>query len=302
MEEVIGLRGTSGHGSLKEWGVTYRELPLTEHGLIDWDALRTAVTPKTKVALIQRSCGYALRPTLDIAEIDMAVQVIKSQQPGCVVAVDNCYGEFTATQEPCAVGADLSMGSLIKNPGGTIVTGGGYVAGRGDLVAAAQARLTAPGVGLDAGSVSGDTLRLMMQGLFLAPQMVGEALKGGRLIAEVMSRAGYPCTPKPGLPTTHSFITAVHLGSPAKMTAFCRAVQACCPVGSYIQPIPGVTPGYGDEVIFADGTFIDGSTSELSADGPMRPPYTVYCQGGTHWTHWALALEAALEAVQQVST
>lgn len=300
MEEVIGLRGTPGHGSLKEWGVTYRELPLAEQGLIDWTALRTAITPRTKVALIQRSCGYASRPTLDIAEIDMAVQVIKAQSPDCIVAVDNCYGEFTADKEPCAVGADLCMGSLIKNPGGTIVTGGGYVAGKASLVAAAQARLTAPGVGIDAGSVPGETVRLIMQGLFLAPQMVGEALKGGRLIAEVMSGAGYPCTPLQGLPQTHSFITAVHLGSPDKMTAFCRAVQTCCPVGSYVQPIPGVTPGYGDEVIFADGTFIDGSTSELSADGPIRPPYTVYCQGGTHWTHWAFALEEALQAVQNV--
>ncbi|KAL0046989.1 hypothetical protein WJX82_003646 [Trebouxia sp. C0006] len=300
MEEVIGLRGTQGHGSLLEWGVTYRELPLAEQGLIDWDALRVGLTPQTKVALIQRSCGYASRPTLDIAEIDMAVQIIKSQQPGCLVVVDNCYGEFTDTKEPCAVGADLCMGSLIKNPGGTVVTGGGYVAGKAHLVKAAQARLTAPGVGMDAGCVPGDTVRLMMQGLFLAPQMVGEALKGGRLIAQVMSQAGYPCTPMQGLPTPHSFITAVHLGSPAKMTAFCRAVQRCCPIGSYIQPIPGVTPGYKDEVIFADGTFIDGSTSELSADGPIRPPYTVYCQGGTHWTHWAFALESALEAIQAV--
>ncbi|KAL0033631.1 hypothetical protein WJX79_008788 [Trebouxia sp. C0005] len=249
MEEVIGLRGTQGHGSLLEWGVTYQELPLAEQGLIDWDALRTALTPQTKVALIQRSCGYASRPTLDLAEIDMAVQVIKSQQPDCLVVVDNCYGEFTDTKEPCAVGADLCMGSLIKNPGGTIVTGGGYVAGKAHLVRAAQARLTAPGVGMDAGCVPGDTVRLMMQGLFLAPQMVGEALKGGRLLA---------------------------------------------------QPIPGITPGYKDEVIFADGTFIDGSTSELSADGPIRPPYTVYCQGGTHWTHWAFALESALEAIQTV--
>lgn len=297
MEEVIGLRGTPGHGSLTEWGVKYQELPLADQGLIDWAALPTAITPKTKVALIQRSCGYALRPTLDIAEIDMAVQVIKSHNPDCIIAVDNCYGEFTSVKEPCAVGADLCMGSLIKNPGGTIATGGGYVAGKAHLVAAAQARLTAPGVGIDAGCVPGDTVRLMMQGLFLAPQMVGEALKGGRLIAEVMSRAGYPCTPMQGLPQTHSFITAVHLGSPDKMTAFCRAVQKCCPIGSYIQPIPGVTPGYGDEVIFADGTFIDGSTSELSADGPIRPPYIVYCQGGTHWTHWALAIESALEAI-----
>ncbi|BDA45460.1 Uncharacterized protein YnbB [Coccomyxa sp. Obi] len=296
LEEVIGLRGTPGHGSLREWGVAYRELPLAEDGNIDWEALSKAITPKTRVASIQRSCGYALRPTLSIAAIERAVPIIKEQSPDCIVAVDNCYGEFTEDREPCEVGADLVMGSLIKSPGGTIVPGGGYIAGRADLVAAAAARLTAPGVGLDAGGVSGSTLRLMAQGLFLAPQMVGEALKGGRLVAEVMEREGYKVAPAAGgVPCPPSFITAVEVGSAARMCAFCRAVQRCSPVGSYIQPVPGVTPGYDDEVIFGDGTFIDGSTAELSADGPLRPPYVVYCQGGTHWTHWAIALESIVE-------
>ncbi|EIE20208.1 aluminum resistance [Coccomyxa subellipsoidea C-169] len=296
LEEVIGLRGTSGHGSLREWGVAYRELPLAEGGDIDWAALASAITPtETKVASIQRSCGYALRPTLSIAAIERAVRIIKEQSPDCIVAVDNCYGEFTEDREPCAVGADLVMGSLIKSPGGTIVPGGGYIAGRADLVAAAAARLTAPGVGTDAGGVSGSTLRLMAQGLFLAPQMVGEALKGGRLVAEVMSREGYAVAPAGRVPSPASFITAVQVGSAARMCAFCRAVQRASPVGSYIEPVPGVTPGYDDEVIFGDGTFIDGSTAELSADGPLRPPYVVYCQGGTHWTHWAVALESIVE-------
>jgi len=298
LEEVIGLRGTPGVGSLIEFGVSYRKLDLAPSGAIDWDALATAIRPKTKVALLQRSCGYALRPTLSIADISRCVEVIKKQCPDVLVLVDNCYGEFTDTVEPPAVGADLCMGSLIKNPGGTIVSGGGYVAGKPELVKRALARLSAPGLGSDAGFVPGETLRLMFQGLFLAPQMVGEALKGGRLVAEVLSREGYKVIPSPGPCQPWSFITAIELGSPERMQAFCRAVQACCPVGSYVRPIPGVTPGYGDEVIFADGTFIDGSTAELSADGPLREPYVVYCQGGTHWTHWALILESALEAMR----
>ena len=300
LEEVIGLRGTPGHGSLKEWGVDYRKLDLVPStGIIDWDALESAIVPgKTKVALIQRSCGYALRPTLSIADIERAVNIIKAQSNGqCIVVVDNCYGEFTDVKEPPAVGADLCMGSLIKNPGGTIVSGGGYVAGRVDLVDRAVARMSAPGVGMDAGGVPGETLRLMFQGLFLAPQMVGEALKGGRLVAEVMHRAGYRVIPAAGRCHPWSFITAVELNSSDKMQSFCSTVQSCCPVGSYVRPVPGVTPGYGDEVIFADGTFIDGSTAELSADGPIREPYVVYCQGGTHWTHWRIVLEQCLPEI-----
>lgn len=301
LEEVIGERGTKGAGSLKEFGVLYRVLDLKEDGRIDWENLRTTIKPETKVALIQRSCGYALRPTLSIEDIRRCIEIIRSQSSTCLVLVDNCYGEFTDTLEPPAVGADLAMGSLIKNPGGTIVSGGGYVAGRSELVEAALSRMTAPGVGTDAGCVPGETLRLMFQGLFLAPQTVGEALKGGRLVAEVLQKEGYRVIPSPGKPLNGdpwSFITAVELGSPELMVAFCRAVQERCPVGSYIRPVPGVTPGYGDEVIFADGTFIDGSTAELSADGPIRPPYVVYCQGGTHWTHWAIALEDAIKAIR----
>lgn len=299
LEEVIGLRGTPSIGSLADFGVSYRKLDLAPSGSIDWEALASAVRPETKVALVQRSCGYALRPTLGIDEIQRAVAAIKAQNPRVIVAVDNCYGEFTDDREPPAVGADLCMGSLIKNGGGTIVSGGGYVAGRANLVERALARLTAPGIGSDAGCVPGETLRLMFQGLWLAPQMVGEALKGGRLAAQVLGREGYQVTPAPGPCTPWSFITAVELGSKERMVAFCRAVQQCCPIGSYIQPVPGVTPGYGDEVIFADGTFIDGSTAELSADGPIRPPYVVYCQGGTHWTHWAHVLESAVTAMRQ---
>lgn len=300
MEEVIGMRGTPGHGSLMEWGITYRELPLNPNGGLDWEGLATAIVPgKTRVAHTQRSCGYALRPTLTVQEIGRAVQVIKDQDPSVLVLVDNCYGEFTEELEPTAVGADLVMGSLIKNAGGTLAPGGGYVAGRADLVAAVGARLAAPGIGTDAGGVPGTTLRLLFQGLFQGPHTTGEAIKGGRLVAEVMSRLGFRVIPgsEPCLPDPPSMITAVELGSREAMVAFCKGIQLACPVGSYITPEPGVTAGYGDEVIFADGTFIDGSTAELSADGPLRPPYVVYCQGGAHWTHWALALESAVRSM-----
>ncbi|GBF88519.1 aluminum resistance [Raphidocelis subcapitata] len=299
LEEVIGLRGTPGHGSLAEWGISYRELPLAPGGAVDWGALARAVVPgRTRVAHVQRSCGYALRPTLSIDEIERIVRVVKAQDPNCLVLVDNCYGEFTEDREPPAAGADLAMGSLIKNGGGTLAPGGGYVAGRADLIGAVAARLAAPGVGTDAGGVGGETLRVLFQGLFMGAQTTGEALKGGRLVARVMAEEGFTAVPAPGMAHTPSMITAVELGSRGRMEAFCRGIQRRCPVGSYIRPVPGVTAGYGDEVIFADGTFVDGSTAELSADGPMRPPYVVYCQGGSHWTHWALCLESALEELR----
>lgn len=205
--------------------------------------------------------------------------------------------EWTGHAPWQAVGADLIMGSLIKNPGGTIVPCGGYVAGRADLVANASARLSAPGIGQDAGATSGEWRRLLFQGLFQAPGMVGEAVKGSHLIAAVMSAEGYEVAPAVGV-SRHDIITSVVLRSPARQVAFCAAIQRACPIGAYVRPEPAATPGYASEVIFANGTFIEGSTAELSADGPLRPPYVVYCQGGTHWTHWALALESAVEGLQ----
>jgi cystathionine beta-lyase family protein involved in aluminum resistance len=254
----------------------------------------------TKVALIQRSCGYALRPTLTIEEIERIIKIVKQQNPDTYVIVDNCYGEFTDYCEPPAVGADLCMGSFIKNPGGTIATSGGYVAGKKELVEKAVSRMSAPGVGLDAGSVPGETLRLMYQGLYMAPATVGEALKSGRLIASVFSQLGYNVLPKPGVSTPWSFITAIEMKTKEAMISFCEAVQTHCPVGSYVQPVPGVTAGYGDEVIFADGTFIDGSTAEMSADGPIRPPYVVYCQGGFHVSQWMNVLDSWLSLEENV--
>ncbi|KAJ4980694.1 hypothetical protein NE237_031531 [Protea cynaroides] len=296
LEEVLGIRDSHGLGSLKDFGVKYREVPLAEDGRLDWKALTFAVRPQTKCALIQRSCGYSWRHSLSVNEIGRAINMIKMQDPNCLVMVDNCYGEFVESMEPPMVGADLIAGSLIKNPGGTIAPCGGYIAGREKWVKAAAARLSAPGLGLDCGSTPGDIMRAFFQGLFLSPQMVGEAIKGSLLIAEVMASRGYKVQPLPRVPR-HDTVQAVQLGKRELLLAFCEAVQRSCPVGSFIKPVAGSTPGYASEVVFADGTFIDGSTSELSCDGPLREPFTVFCQGGTHWTQWGLVLGEVLKSI-----
>ncbi|XP_047336791.1 uncharacterized protein YnbB-like isoform X2 [Impatiens glandulifera] len=296
LEEVIGKRDSRGLGSLKDFGVEYREVPLAEDGGLDWNSLKHAIKRKTKCALIQRSCGYSWRRSLSVKEIGKAIHIIKMQNPDCLVMVDNCYGEFVEDIEPPMVGADLIAGSLIKNPGGTIAPCGGYVAGKEEWVKAAAARLSAPGLGIDCGSTPGDIMRAFFQGLFLSPQMVGEAVKGGLLIAEVMAAKGYKVQPLPRV-TRHDIVQAVQLGSRKSLISFCEAVQRSSPVGSFTRPIAGLTPGYASEVIFADGTFIDGSTSELSCDGPLREPFAVYCQGGTHWTQWALVLGDVLKSI-----
>jgi cystathionine beta-lyase family protein involved in aluminum resistance len=294
LEEVIGLRG-QGQGSLRDFGIQYRQLELTPAGLLDWETLAQAIRPHTRLVHIQRSCGYTWRPSLSIADIEKIVALVKQQNPSTVCFVDNCYGEFVDTQEPTAVGADLMAGSLIKNPGGTIATAGGYIAGRADLVEAACYRLTSPGIGSHGGATF-DQHRLLFQGLFLAPQMVGEAMKGNHLTALVFQQLGYPVNPLPEAPR-RDVIQAIKLGSPEKLKAFCRAIQHNSPVGACLDPVPGEMPGYESELVMAGGTFIDGSTSEFSADGPLREPFVVFCQGGTHWTHVAIALEAALEAI-----
>lgn len=294
LEEVIGIRGNH-QGSLKEFGITYRELSLTPAGNVDWDTLATAIHDRTRMVLVQRSCGYSWRRSLTIEEIGQIVHRVKQQNPAVVCFVDNCYGEFVEAQEPTAVGADLLAGSLIKNPGGTLATTGGYVAGRTDLVDAATCRLTAPGIGRAGGS-SLEQNRLMFQGLFLAPQMVGEAMKINALAASTFSALGYPVNPAAEA-QQRDVIQAIRLGTPQKLVAFCQAIQQHSPVDSYVEPVPASMPGYESELVMAGGTFIDGSTSELSADGPLREPYIVYCQGGTHWTHGAIALEAAVTAI-----
>ena len=294
LEEVIGIRGNA-QGSLAEFNIQYRQLNLTEQGEIDWQNLKTAIRDNTRLVLIQRSCGYSWRTSLSIAEIQKIVQIVKQQNPNTVCFVDNCYGEFIEEQEPTAVGADLIAGSLIKNPGGTIVSTGGYIAGKAELVEAATCRLTAPGIGSSGGATLNQN-RLLFQGLFLAPQMVGEAIKGSHLIAYVFDKLGYPVNPLPLAPR-RDIIQAIKLGSADKLIAFCKAIQRHSPINSYLEPIPAQMPGYESKLVMAGGTFIDGSTSEFSADGPLREPYIVFCQGGTHWTHIAIALETAIEAV-----
>lgn len=297
LEEVIGLRG-QGQGSLLDFGIKYRQLELTDQGKIDWQNLTTSITDNTKLVLIQRSCGYSWRPSLSIADIEKIVYIVKQQNPHTICFVDNCYGEFIETQEPTHIGADLIAGSLIKNPGGTVVSAGGYIAGRSELVEAAACRLTAPGIGSQGGATF-DQNRLLFQGLFLAPQMVGEAMKGTYLTGYVFDKLGYPVNPPPLAPRG-DVIQAIKLGSAKKLIAFCKAIQQHSPIGSYLNPIPDDMPGYESQVVMAGGTFIEGSTLELSADGPLREPYIVYCQGGTHWTHVSIALQAAIEAVGEV--
>ena len=294
LEEVIGLRD-SGQGSLAEFGVGYDEIELLPDGRVDEPALLRALDQPCRMVLIQRSCGYSWRPSIDVAEIGRLSALIHERQPNCVVFVDNCYGELVQDQEPPAVGADLIAGSLIKNLGGTIAPTGGYVAGRAELVEQACCRLTAPGIGSEGGT-GFDLQRLVLQGLFLAPQMVAEALIGADLVAGVFQRLGFAVNPAPGAGRS-DLIQAVRLGSPDALKLVCRAFQACSPVGAYLDPVPAAMPGYASDLVMAGGTFIDGSTSEFSADAPLREPFNLYVQGGTHRAHVQLALTQALAAL-----
>lgn len=291
LEEVIGLRG-KGKGSLAEFGIEYSELPLSPTGVVDTEGLADALSIPTRMVLIQRSCGYSWRPSLPVAEIARLCDQIKKLQPNCIVFVDNCYGELVEAEEPTAVGADLIAGSLIKNLGGTIVPTGGYVAGVAELVEQACCRLTAPGIGA-AGGTGFDLHRLLFQGLFLAPQMVAEALINADLIAQVFVNQNLEVQPLPGAARS-DVIQAVKFGDPRALQEVCRAFQSCSPVESYLNPVPAPMPGYSSDLVMAGGTFIDGSTSEFSADAPLREPYVLFSQGGTHRSHGALALAAAL--------
>ena len=298
LEEVIGLRDP-GQGSLMEWGVRYREHDLRPDGRVDLEGLAGALRPETRVVAIQRSRGYAWRPSVTISEIQEMVRRVKEVRSDLIVFVDNCYGEFTELQEPTEVGADLIAGSLIKNPGGGIVPMGGYVAGRADLVERAACRLNAPGIGREGGA-SLDYNRLLFQGLFLAPNVVGEALKAAILAARLFSNLGFEVDPLPEAPRT-DIIQAIRLGRPELLVAFCEGIQEASPVHAYVRPIPDVVPGYEDRVVMAGGTFIEGSTLELSADGPLREPYVAYYQGGLTYAHARIALEACLEKMKKAS-
>ncbi|MFM1799868.1 MAG: hypothetical protein RLZZ117_2146 [Cyanobacteriota bacterium] len=294
LEEVIGLRG-AGMGSLREFGIQADVLPLTATGAVDEEALADALAPPTRLVHIQRSCGYSWRPSLSVATIGRLCARVKSLQPDCVCFVDNCYGEFVQQEEPPAAGADLVAGSLIKNPGGTIAPTGGYLAGRRELVEMACCRLTAPGIGSEGGT-GFDLHRLLFQGLFLAPQMVAEALISAELVAETFRSLGFPVQPQPG-DARSDLIQAVRLGQAAALRTVCRSFQGSSPVDSHLLPVPAPMPGYASELVMAGGTFIDGSTSEFSADAPLREPWVLYVQGGTHHAHGAIALERALAAL-----
>ena len=294
LEEVIGLRG-EGQGSLRDFGVQYEELPLLDSGAVDEAALDAALEIPRRLVLMQRSCGYSWRPSLSINTIERLCERIHHRQPDCVCFVDNCYGELVEEREPPEVGADLVAGSLIKNLGGTIAPAGGYVAGRASLVEQACCRLTAPGIGSEGGS-GFDLHRLLLQGLFLAPQMVAEALIGADLVAAVFADLGYPVQPSAGEPRS-DLIQAVQIGDPDALKLICRAFQGISPIGSYLDPVPAPMPGYASDLVMAGGTFIDGSTSEFSADAPLREPFNLYVQGGTHRSHVELALIRALCAL-----
>lgn len=293
MQTVIGWARHS-PGSLKEFGIAYEELPLLA-GRVDLNAVAQSVTSKTKVALIQRSRGYSLRPPLTLVEISEICRRIKAVQPDCMCFVDNCYGEFVQTMEPLAVGADVMAGSLIKNPGGGIAPTGGYIAGKASLVELASYRLTAPGMGDELGA-SLVSNRLLFEGLFLAPHVVSQALKGALFAAGLFAKLGYAVSPAP-MEVHEDLIQVIELKAPEKLIAFCRGLQRYSPVDSFAAPAPWDMPGYADQVIMAAGAFVQGASIELSADGPMRPPYNVYLQGGLTFEHAMIGILGAAQAV-----
>lgn len=291
LRPVIGTVPGS-RGSLADWGVTYGELPLLEDGHIDLGGIAGALTPQTKMVFLQRSRGYTWRPSLDVAELGRAIEQVRKHAPQAVVMVDNCYGEMVELTEPTQVGADLVGGSLIKNMGGAVAPCGGYLAGREDLVEAAMEWLTAPGIGPEEGPTLGYN-RILAQGLFLAPEVVGQALEGAVWAAWVLEEAGLEVWPRWDAPRT-DIIQAVRLGSPDAQKAFCRGVQRAGAVDHSAVPVPVVQPGYRDPILMAGGTFIQGSSIELSADGPLRPPFACYLQGGISLAHVQLGVLRAL--------
>ena len=296
LEEVIGLRG-SGQGSLIEFGISYEEISLKEDGNIDFLALEKALNKPRKLIFIQRSCGYTWRPSLSIEIIQKICDLCHKIQPNCICFVDNCYGEFVEDREPTSVGADLIAGSLIKNLGGTIVPTGGYIAGKAILVDKACCRLTAPGIGPE-GGITFNLNRIILQGLFLAPQMVAEALIGSEIISSAFAELGFEVLPKSGSMRS-DLIQVVRIGDQKILQMICRSFQEKSPIGSFLDPIPAPMPGYENSLVMAGGTFVDGSTSEFSADAPMKPPFDLFIQGGSHRSHVKIALIHALSNLFQ---
>lgn len=294
LEEVIGIRG-EGKGSLKDFGVTYKQVELKSDGTIDFDALQAAISPKTRMVTVQRATGYGWRKAITIPEIEEWAHFVKSIRPEIICMVDNCYGEFLDTKEPTEVGVDVVAGSLIKNPGGGLALTGGYIAGRSDLIENISYRMTSPGIGGECGLTFGQT-RTMFQGLFIAPKTVNGAVKGAILCAKVFENLGFDVCPKPE-DKRSDIIEAVKLGNPESVIAFCEGIQAAAPIDSHVKPIPWDMPGYEDPVIMAAGAFVQGSSIELSADAPIREPYIVYFQGGLTYEHSKFGVIKALQAL-----
>ena len=295
LEEVIGIRPST--GSLAEYGVTYRQVDLLEDGSFDYPAIEKALNEKTRLVTIQRSKGYQTRPTLSVKRIGELIAFIKERKPDVICMVDNCYGEFVERIEPTDAGADLCVGSLIKNPGGGLAPIGGYIAGKEEYVERAAYRLTSPGLGKEVGASLG-VMTSFYQGLFLAPTVVGGALKGAIFAANIYEKLGFPVIPN-GSESRHDIIQAVTLGTPEGVIAFCKGIQAAAPVDSYVTPEPWAMPGYDSDVIMAAGAFVQGSSIELSADGPIKPPYAVYFQGGLTWQHAKFGILMSLQKLYE---
>ncbi len=295
MQEVIGTMGDeeTRRASLIGNGIQYEEIPLTAEQTVDYKELENRIDKTTTMVLIQRSKGYSTRKSLLIEDIEKICKIVKSKNPDCICFVDNCYGEFVDKKEPTEVGADIMAGSLIKNAGGGIVEAGGYIAGKELYVERAATRLTAPGIGSEGGAMFNQH-RLIFQGLFMAPSIVSEAVKGAILASKIFDEIGYNSSPKYWEKRT-DIIQNITFGSPEPLEQFCRTIQSLSPVNGYVTPIPEYIPGYEDKVIMAGGTFIEGSTIELSADGPMRAPYVAYMQGGLNYAHVKIALKKILE-------
>ncbi|MBR4815713.1 MAG: methionine gamma-lyase family protein [Lachnospiraceae bacterium] len=297
LEGVIGIHPSE--GSLAEFGITYRQVDLLPDGEFDYEGIKATINEKTKLVTIQRSKGYQTRPTLSVERIGELIAFIKNIKPGLAVMVDNCYGEFVERIEPTDVGADMCVGSLIKNPGGGLVASGGYIAGKKEYIEKCAYRLTAPGLGKEVGATLGIN-QSMFQGLFLAPTVVASALKGAIFAARIYEDLGYSCIPN-GTEERYDIIQAVTLGSAEKLIAFCGGIQAASPVDSFVVPEGWAMPGYTSDVIMAAGNFIQGSSIELSADGPITEPYAVYFQGGLTWYHAKLGILSSLDRVLKVS-
>lgn len=292
MEEVIGTRGDK-RASLIGHGILYDEVDLLNETDVDFEGIRNKIDDKTNMVLIQRSRGYSLRKSLNIETIKKIIEIVKSKNPKCICFVDNCYGEFVEKFEPLEVGADLIAGSLIKNPGGGIVEAGGYIAGKEEYVNQAAYRLTAPGIGSEGGAMLNQS-RLIFQGIFMAPSIVSEAVKGAILASQVFEDIGFISTPKPHEIRT-DLIQTIKFGAAEPLIEFCKTLQSFSPIESYLTPVPDEVPGYDDKLIMAGGSFIEGSTLELSADGPVREPYAVYMQGGLNYAHVKIALKGIVE-------